>query len=273
MHRGETVALATVVSTAGSAPQIPGARLLLRADGTCVGTVGGGAVEHRVLEALRSCQKQPHSQMLEIDLARDLGMCCGGRMVVFIETLTAHERLVLFGAGHVAQPTASLARTVGFRVTVVDDREELNTAERFPECERLLMEPEEASPFLAMTERDWIVILTHDHRLDEEAARTYLKRPHRYMGLIGSQRKVIRILKRLALRGDPLDLERFYAPVGLSLGAVTPQEIAVSIVAELIALRRGQPSQHLRVLDHHPNVLGGTAHPAETTQEPGTDRP
>ncbi|MFO0566192.1 MAG: XdhC/CoxI family protein [Polyangiaceae bacterium] len=249
LESGRRGALATVVRTSGSTPQAPGARLLLTADGTWVGTVGGGAIERAVQERLLECRREARPELVVYDLARDLGMCCGGSMAVFVEPVEARERLVIFGAGHVARPTAALAQSVGFGVTIVDDREELATAERFPGCELLLAEPREAASRLQPTPADWLLILTHDHRLDEEALDTFARLPHRYVGMIGSRRKVFRILQRIRQRGPLPDLDHLYTPVGLDIGAVSPEELAVSIVAELVALRHGRAPRHLRAVE------------------------
>jgi xanthine dehydrogenase accessory factor len=242
-------ALATVVRVSGSTPQEAGARLLLREDGSCLGTVGGGALEHALLPELRSVLASGRSQLFCRDLAHDLGMCCGGRMEIFIEPIWPAPRLWLLGAGHVAKPTAALALTVGFDVLVVDEREELNTEARFPGCQLLLQDPSEALRNAEVDERDWIVIVTHDHQLDEQALTTAAGLCARYVGLVGSRRKVLRLVQRVSLKrqGD-VPVERIYAPVGLDLGATTPAEIAVSIVAELVALRHGRPAAHLRAL-------------------------
>ena len=246
-------ALATVVRVSGSTPQEPGARLLLRPDGSTVGTIGGGAIEHAVLEALREARRSGASQLLARDLGYDLGMCCGGRMEIFIEPIEAPPRLWLFGAGHVARPTAALARTVGFDVTVVDEREELNTDDRFPGCRRELREPLALLAETPLGECDWVLIATHDHRLDEEVLARALDGKARFIGLVGSRRKTFKLLARIdAQRGDgapPLDRERLFAPVGLDIGAVGPEEIAVSVVAELVALRRGRAAAHLRAVE------------------------
>ncbi len=249
LAQGGRGALATVIRTGGSTPQIAGARLLLRPDGTLVGTVGGGAIEHAVIEALRACVRTGRPEVLAKDLAADLGMCCGGRMEVFVEPIEGTPRLVIFGAGHVGRAVARFARELAFRVVVVDAREELNEETRFPGCERLLLDPREAVSALAPTEHDHVLVSTHDHRLDEEALDTFARLPHRYLGLIGSKRKILRILERIEARIGLPPLERVYAPVGLDLGAVTPEEIGVSIVAELVALRHGKPGRHLRCLD------------------------
>jgi len=176
-------------------------------------------------------------------------MCCGGRMEVFVEPIEGRPRLVIFGAGHVALPTASFARACGFDVWVVDDREELNTETRFPDCTRVLAEPTAAVARVAPRDDDWLFVVTHDHALDEEALDVFARLPHRYLGLIGSRRKIFRILHRLHVRGPLPPLDRVYAPVGLDLGAVTPEEIAISVTAELVALRHGRPARHLRAVD------------------------
>jgi len=242
-------ALATVVRTSGSTPQRAGARLLLREDGFTLGTVGGGAIESAVLEALRQALLQGGSQLLIRDLAHDLGMCCGGRMEIFVEAVLPAPRLWLLGAGHVAKPTATLARSVGFEVHVIDDREELNTAERFPECERVLGDPSDELRKAALGDADWVLIMTHDHQLDEAALAAAAGKNAQYVGLVGSKRKVFRLVERVrAKRNGDFPLERVFAPVGLDIGAVSPEEIAVSIVAELVALRHGRPAAHLRAL-------------------------
>lgn len=242
-------ALATVVRSSGSTPQVEGARLLLREDGTTLGTVGGGAIEQVVLEALGRALANERPELLTRDLARDLGMCCGGRMEVFVEPLLPSPRLWLLGAGHVAKPTAALALTVGFDVQVVDEREELNTAERFPGCELCFDDPADVLARARLDERDWVVIVTHDHQLDERALASASGTRARYVGLVGSRRKVLRLVERVAAkRHGELRLDRLFAPIGLDIGAVTPEEIAVSIVGELIALRHGKAANHLRLL-------------------------
>lgn len=250
LRAGRNGALATVIVTRGSTPQVPGARLLLQADGSTVGTVGGGAIERLVLEALAKVSELGEARVLACDLAKELGMCCGGSMEVFLEPVRAAPRLAIFGAGHVAQPTAALALGAGFEVVVIDEREELNTAERFPGCRRESTDVAAALRALAPGERDWLLIVTHDHRLDEEALRLALLGQARYIGLVGSRRKVYRLLQRVIAREGMLDLSRVYAPVGLDIGGVSPAEIAVSIVAELIALRhRVDAAGHMRAVN------------------------
>lgn len=243
-------ALATVIRASGSTPQQPGARMLLTHAGALVGTVGGGAIEQAIVRALEECVRDRKPRVIAHDLLRDLGMCCGGRMEVFVEPIEGTPRLLIFGAGHVGKAVAALAPSIGFAVTVVDDRVELNTRERFGDAARVLAEPAEAQGELAPRPSDWVLVVTHDHRLDEEALDTYARLPHAYLGVIGSRRKVYRILARIHARRGLPPMDKVYAPVGLDLGAISPEEIAVSIAAELVALRHGKASaEHLRAID------------------------
>ena len=249
LDEGGRGAMATVVRSSGSTPQEPGARMLLRPDGSTVGTIGGGAIEHLVRSELEACCADGRPRMVERDLLRDLGMCCGGRMEVFVEPIEGRPRLVIFGAGHVGKATADVAAGLGFRVVVVDDREDLNTEARFAGCERIMAEPAEAQEELSPGPSDWLLVVTHDHRLDEEALDTYARLPHAYLGVIGSRRKIYRVLARIAAKRGLPPMEHVYAPVGLDLGAVTPEEIAISVAAELVALRHGRSGPHMRAMD------------------------
>jgi xanthine/CO dehydrogenase XdhC/CoxF family maturation factor/cation diffusion facilitator CzcD-associated flavoprotein CzcO len=264
---GQRGALATVVRTSGSTPQTPGARLLRMPDGTLVGTVGGGAIEQAVVAALEEAIRTGQPQVLVRELGHDLGMCCGGRMEVFVEPIEATPRLLLFGAGHVAKPTAALARSVGFTVHVVDEREELVTADRFPDCELTQRDATSVLKRTPLGERDYVLIVTHDHQLDEELLALALAQSAAYVGLIGSKRKVFRLLQRIRARRGTVDLSRVFAPVGLDLGAESPEEIAVSIVAELVALRHGKPVPHLRVMED-PRLVRSLEAPGEHALEP-----
>lgn len=243
---GERGALATVVRTSGSTPQRPGARLLLRADGSTVGTVGGGAIEHAVIQALEAARKSGTTELLVRNLAQDLGMCCGGRMEIFIEPIAGAPCLHVFGAGHVARATAPLAHSLGFEVRVIDEREELNTVERFPGCALDLRDAETVLKSILLGDNDWVLIVTHDHQLDQRVLELCLRQQPRYLGLVGSRRKLVRITQRLLQKDPSLSFERLHSPVGLDLGAIGPEEIAVSIAAELVAVRRGKADARAR---------------------------
>jgi xanthine dehydrogenase accessory factor len=262
---GGPAALATVIGRSGSAPQVVGARLLLREDGVQVGTVGGGAIEEQVLDACRASLRDGSPRVVKAHLVRDLGMCCGGAMEVFVEYLAPEARLVLIGAGHVAQAVAPVAAGVGFRVVVVDDREDLLEHPAFAGAERHARDVDElelAVPDLG--ERDYVVILTRDHARDERALAHLVRRPHRYLGMIGSVRKVHAIVARVLRREQelgrpPPDLSRVRAPVGIALGGRTPAEIAISIVAELLADRHGGTGAAMNVVPQALARLGAAA--------------
>lgn len=246
LKRGEGGALATLVRVSGSTPQRPGARMLLRADGSTLGTIGGGAIEQEILDALHRVKTSGTPEFILRNLGYDLGMCCGGKMEVFVEPIEPVPRLVLCGAGHVGRALAPLALRIGFDVCVVDEREELLNTERFPGC---ALEPCDPSVWLSahpLSGRDYLLIVTHDHRLDEELLELALTQAAAYVGLVGSRRKTLTLLSRIRERKGRLDLERMYAPVGLDIGAVGPEELAVAIAAELIACRRNKPAGHLR---------------------------
>lgn len=246
LERGEPVALVTIVRTQGSTPQRTGAKMLVYADGRTVGTIGGGCYEHDALgkarEALASgAPPRLVSYDLTDDVAAETGLICGGRMEVFIEPLEPTPHLVIVGAGHVGWHLARVARDAGFRLTVLDDREKFANRERFPDAD-LVVEP--IADWLHRAEipsSAYVVIATRGHRHDLDALRALAARDLRYVGLIGSRAKVARLFDVLLEEGLPADwLRRVHAPVGLDIGAVTPAEIAVSIVAELVAVRRGR---------------------------------
>ncbi|MDC0713227.1 xanthine dehydrogenase accessory protein XdhC [Stigmatella sp. ncwal1] len=240
--RGEPFVLATVIESAGSTPQKPGSKMVVLADGSLRGTVGGGAIEYQIIEAARELLASAgQTRILETHLTHELGMCCGGRMKVFLEKQGAPPQLTVFGAGHVAKALAALAVQAGFRVRVVDSRSEWATAERFPGCEVLVEDPADHARGLAGGALDYFCVTTHDHPLDQAVVEALLPKPAAYLGVIGSRRKAERFRMRLQAAGAaPEALDRIRSPMGLPIGALTPEEIAVSIVAELIQVRRGQ---------------------------------
>jgi xanthine dehydrogenase accessory factor len=238
---GRPFVLATVIESAGSTPQKPGSKMVVLGDGSLRGTVGGGAIEHQIIQAALALLEAPEqTRVIETHLTHELGMCCGGRMKVFLEKHGAPVRLTVFGAGHVAKELAALAHKVGFRVTVVDARPEWASAERFPGCEVLLRDPADHARAVTGSPRDYFCVTTHDHPLDQAVVEELLNKPSAYLGVIGSRRKAERFRMRLKAGGaEDAALERLRSPMGLPIGALTPEEIAVSIIAELVQVRRG----------------------------------
>ena len=242
---GEQAALVTVVATEGSTPQKAGARMLVRADGSQVGTIGGGCVEAEMSRRARQVLASRRPQLAGYDLtpeqAGEDGLVCGGRMQVFIEPIEGQPTLCLFGAGHVAQPLAHLAHLAGFRVEVLDDRPRFASAQRFPEAERVVVDDfTTGAAQLTLGPNTYAVVVTRGHKGDAEALRSVLGRGLRYVGLLGSRPKMVHVFQALVEQGLRLEeLEQVHTPVGLDIGAQTPEEIAVSILAEMIAVRRG----------------------------------
>jgi len=248
-------ALALVIGRTGSAPQILGARMVLHENGEIVGTVGGGAIEAEVLSACRMTLRDGKPRRIDAQLVRDLGMCCGGSMEVFVELLQPRVRLIIIGAGHVAQAMAPVAHAAGFCVQVYDDREELLDNPAYAEAQTGSYDVDELGAALPdSSEADYVVITTRDHARDEKALAYFMQRPHHYLGMIGSRRKVHAVLGRILRREQQLgrpwpDLSRVRAPIGLALGGRSPGEIAVSVVAELVAERHGGRGAAMSVVD------------------------
>jgi xanthine dehydrogenase accessory factor len=249
LEQGEETALVTIVASNGSTPQRVGAKMLVYADGRTVGTIGGGCYENdafgRAREAIASRRPVTVKYELNDDFAQETGLVCGGQMEVFIEPVEASPEVFIFGAGHVGYCAAKLAHEVGFRVHVVDDREKFANTERFgPGIDVVVDDIPSWLAARRLPATAYAVIVTRGHRHDLEALRALTASPLRYLGLIGSKAKVRRIFDALQEEGLPADrLANVHAPIGLDIGAITPQEIGVSIVAELIAVKHGKTAK------------------------------
>ena len=241
---GRRGAVATIVNVHGSIPSFKTAKMLVRDDGSIFGTIGGGCVEAEIWQAAREVMESEKPRTLTFNLNQDpkydTGLVCGGTLDIFVEPILPPASLYVFGAGHVSVNLYKVARSAGFDVTVVDDRESYANRERFPEAKEVIAEDyEQAMARLAPSESSYIVIVTRGHRDDMRVLRWAVQTPARYVGMIGSRRKTITIFRELTEEGIAPELfQRVHAPVGLDIGAVTPEEIAVAITAELIAVRR-----------------------------------
>jgi len=239
----ERAVLATVISSRGSAPRKAGAKMLIRNDGTFIGSVGGGGLEKQVKEKAMEVMNSGEPQIMHFDLSgrgENAAMICGGQMDVFLEPVLPQETLYLFGAGHISQSTAAMGKMLGFRVVVIDPRPEYNNNERFPNADLLIVE-EYKNVFrkLNVDEDSCIVIYTTGHILDEQCLRFAVGTKAKYIGMIGSKKKVKEVKERLLQKGIPKEhLDKVYAPIGIEIGAETPEEIAISILAEIIKVRR-----------------------------------
>ncbi len=270
---GRRAAVATIVDVHGSIPSFKTAKMLVRDDGSIFGTIGGGCVEAEVWQAAREVMESERPRTLTFNLNQDpkydTGLVCGGTLDIFVEPILPPSLLYIFGAGHVSVNLYKVARSVGFDVTVADDREGYANRERFPDAKEVIAEDfERVMARLAPNESSYIVIVTRGHRDDMRLLRWAVQTPARYIGMIGSKRKTITIFRELTREGIAPELfERVHAPVGLDIGAVTPEEIAVAITAELIAVRRRVE----RDLPHMSWFHGGHSEPLHTTDKGRTD--
>jgi xanthine dehydrogenase accessory factor len=265
-QEGRRGAVATIVNVRGSIPSFETAKMLVRDDGSIAGTIGGGCVEAEVWQAAREVMESEKARTLTFNLNQnpkyDTGLVCGGTLDIFIEPVLPPASLYIFGAGHVALNLYRTARGAGFDVAVVDDRETYANRERFPDAKEVIADNfDKAMARLSPGETFYIVIVTRGHRDDMRVLRWAVQTQARYIGMIGSKRKTISIFRELVKEGIPEHLfERVHAPVGLDIGAITPEEIAVAITAELIAARRKveRPLPHMSWF-HSRKVAGASA--------------
>lgn len=234
---GVPVALATVVATRGSTPRKPGARMLVRADGSCDGTIGGGSAEKAVLEAAAALFGGAPPQLLRHEIEAE--GAAAGEMTLFLEPLVPLPELIIFGAGHVGTALAEIAKLLAFQVTVVDNRPDFASARRLPWADRVMVEAYgRAVEKLFFCASTYIVITTQQHAFDFEVLEACAVRPHAYLGMIGSAKKVAAAAERLKAAGVPeATIRNIHAPIGIDLPAQTPAEIAVAIAAELLSVR------------------------------------
>jgi len=250
---GQRGALATIVHTNGSIPSYESSRMLVREDGSLVGTVGGGCVEADVWAAAKEVMRKEAPRKMVFNLNNeatyDNGLICGGTVEIFVEPILPQPIVYIFGGGHVSMAMAKAANAAGFAIGVVDDREAFANLQRFPMAQDVFTSYEQAFEKIQPNASTYLVIVTRGHKEDMRVLAWAVRTPVRYIGMIGSKRKVLSVYKALEKEGyRPEEFERVYAPMGLEIGALSPEEIAISIVAELIAVRRNaENAAHKRV--------------------------
>lgn len=238
---GRASALATIVQCHGSAPQKAGAKLLVREDGSTVGTLGGGCLEHDVIQASLMAITDGEPTTIPFSLTENYGgLVCGGKVLVYIEPNHPEPHLVILGAGHVGKAVSKLARFSGFRVTVVDNREAYANAEQVPTASDIVVHDfDSVFSRVPTDEKTYVFIATRGHNHDLDALRAALGTKAQYIGLLGSRRKKSVLSRTLKEQGFlKEELARIIIPVGLPIHAVTPEEIAISIMAQIIEQRR-----------------------------------
>ncbi len=244
-NRNEPFVVCTVIETEGSSPGTVGQKMLVFRDGSTAGTVGGGINEERVRVAAVDLFKNGTATILEFDLANPLDgsePVCGGRARVFIELQANEPRMVIFGAGHIGKTLARLAALTRFRVTIVDERPEYANAQLFPECERVICMEYAASVAAAeLDERSHVAVVTPGHLKDREVLEQVLPTNAPYVGLVSSAKKMVEMKQYFVGKGiAKMRVENLFAPIGINLGSTTPEEIAVEILAQIVAFRNGK---------------------------------
>ena len=245
---GRASAVATIVQCSGSSPQKEGAKMLIRDDGSIVGTLGGGCIETEVVQTSLQVIKDGCPLTIPFELTeKNGGLVCGGKVLVYIEPVIPDPHLIILGAGHVGKALSKIARFSGFKVTVVDDREEYANRDNVPDAnETVVIDFEKVLSKVSVDQNTYIVIATRGHNHDLDALKVALGTKARYIGLLGSKRKKALLFKTLKEEGSAQrDVDRIITPVGLSIGSVTPEEIAISIMAQIIKYRRENVYQGL----------------------------
>lgn len=245
VNNSETVALVTIVEANGSIPGEVGAKMVVNKSGLVIGTIGGGIAEAKVIEEAKKAIKSGRNQSLSYHLTKEEselgeGAICGGEMKIFIDILKPKEEVLIFGAGHIAVCLSKLAKMVGFRVIIVDERKEFANRARFPEVDRIVIkEAGKALNNVKVTSSTYVVIVTKGHLQDEEALFSVINLGVGYIGMIGSSKKNEVIFQHLKEKGITEEkIKKVYTPIGIDIGAQTPEEIAVSIIAEIIRVKR-----------------------------------
>lgn len=252
LERGGTGVLCTVVGADGSTPRDLGAAMWVRPDGSLAGTIGGGPLEYAVTGKALMAMEASAGPILHKAVLREAKAggeaVCGGDVVILMEPLGKEAEVVIFGAGHVGKALARMASAAGFRICVWDEREEFANPEAIPWGKVVSCPLGEArEKGLSLHGSSYVVVVTRGHALDGEVVRWLEGRPLAYLGLIGSRKKIAavrdRLLGQCVSQGH---LDRIFQPVGLPIGAETPEEIAVSILSEIIAVHRGADLAKLR---------------------------
>lgn len=248
-ENGGSAALCTITQATGSTPRNAGSKMLVYPDGSLEGTIGGGEMESLVVQEAQAAMQDGKTRLVDYSLTDpqrgDPGVC-GGQLEVYVEPITPHPTVIVVGAGHVGQAVAHLAKWLGFRVVISDDREEFATEEMTPDAdEHIAGALADLPDIFNITSQSYIIMTTRNVKVDVEGLPALLETPAAYIGVIGSRRRWETTQKMLAEKGIANEqIERIVSPMGLELNAQTPEEIAVSIMAEVLMLRGegdGQP--------------------------------
>ena len=243
-------ALVTVVATAGSAPGKPGALMVIIGDGTTIGTVGGGSLEHKITTEAIQCIGLGKNKEVSYDLQADaeLGMSCGGTVRAFIKVFKAAPQLIIVGAGHIGLELYKIGRLQGFQVVIFDERPELASKERFPEAKLFVVDDLPASLKEYKLHCDcYVTIATASHDTDRLTLEAVIESNASYIGMIGSSSKIRKTFEYLLKKGVQREkIENVFAPMGLNIASIRPEEIAISIIGEILLVKNNGSPEHMR---------------------------
>ncbi|GAA0181694.1 XdhC/CoxI family protein [Clostridium sediminicola] len=251
LEENKDVALVTITNVHGSSPRGKGSMMLVDKDGDLLeGTIGGGAVEEKAKSDAAECIKRGISKSIYYVLDQDKGsdslqMACGGDIDIFVKVFHSSEQLIIVGAGHIAVKLSKVAGILGYKITIIDDRKEFATRERFPEAQEIMVgDVGENLRKCSIEEKTNIVIVTHGHNDDQIALEAVIDSKSRYIGMIGSFKKVKESFKALEDKGFSQEkINKVHAPIGIDIGGEKPEEIALSIMAEIQAVEYGKIGQ------------------------------
>lgn len=244
IDEGKTVVLATVISADQGVPALPSMKLAMDQEGRTVGSLGREDLDSEVMNMCSQVMKEGRSTLVHHFISQDISVREGtqkrGKIDIFLDLIEAPPTMVIFGAGHIAQPLSRIGKIVGYRIVVVDDREHFASRDRFPEADDIMaMDFSEAVDSLNINPTTYLVLITRGHKHDELILRKVLGTKAAYIGMIGSRRRVAAVLSSLMRDGYSQKLiDQVHTPIGLRIGSQTPEEIALSIAAEVVKLRR-----------------------------------
>ncbi|MCK9445015.1 MAG: XdhC/CoxI family protein [Tissierellaceae bacterium] len=249
IDRGKEVAMATIIRSQGSTPRGNGTSMAVVEDGSIHGTIGGGALEKYVIELCLEAIKEGRNEVVNIPLnAKGVEMICGGGVEIFIDVYKVKAKLLIVGAGHVGHAIYEIASTLDFDIIVFEDRDEYLNGERFPKAKRLILgDPKEELQNYPIDENTYVILASRAHKYDEEALEAVWNSKAKYVGVMGSKKKIITMRKNLMGRGVPVEgLDKVYAPIGLEISSGSPEEIAVSIMAEVLLVKNDGSLKHMK---------------------------
>lgn len=237
----KVAALCTVINTKGSTPRKIGAKMIVKENGKIIGTIGGGNLEKKVIENALIQITKNEPKLFKHDLLHQHNMCCGGSVEIYIEPIKKMNRLYIFGAGHTGKALAQFANQLDFDIYVIDDRKEYIDDLEIEGINKLNLDYKKVLPSLPFDKNTYVVIMTYEHSHDRDILGYCINKPHAYLGMIGSKRKV-EITKKMFEEGQlasKTTLDKIDMPMGINIGAESPEEIAISILAKLIEIKNG----------------------------------